>query len=232
MNVVNLHIRAKANIGDAVCAPALYLPLGKRKNTKDFNQNDPVVIWGGGCLADSAIPQANKAKGIKIAWAIGGTERRSTMAPLPRDYSVFDLAGVRDYPGNENRWLPCASCLSPAFDKIREPSKKIVYYGHHSISPLSEINNNLMDFEKVVEHLASGEIVVTSSYHGMVWGTWLGRKVEVRPFGSKFYGWPYEWGKIHMNALQEARKLNLEFYDKVKRLIGQERNTGYENDNP
>lgn len=219
MNVRNLHFQAKNNIGDSVCAPSIYLPLGERFHISNFNPDNEATIWGGGCLADGSIPQAKKAKGVKIAWGIGGTERGRDHPPLPREYSVFDLAGVRDYPGNENIWIPCSSCLSPLFDFIPEPTQSVVHYGHFTRSPMDGLNNNCMDFERVINYLSSGETIITSSYHGMVWGTWLGRKVIVQPFGSKFYGWPYEWNKEHPNALKEARQLNLEFYDKVKQLI-------------
>jgi len=46
------------------------------------------------------------------------------------------------------------------------------------------------DMEEVIAFLASGEVVVTSSYHGAYWARLLGRKVALLPRGSKFWHLP------------------------------------------
>lgn len=219
--MISVHLPNTSNIGDEVGSPALYFDgFEGRYHMDDFPIAD-MTVFGGGCIAKEASKKSYDITGKKVAWSIGDSARYSDKLDNDVDYSNFDLVGLRDYPTKGNYdWIPCPSCMSPLFDNIKEPTKRVIHYGHKKISPSVGLNNDCMDFEKVIEYLSQGETIVTSSYHGMVWGTWLGRKVEVLPFGSKFFGWPYEWGKVHDNSLKEARSLNTEFYKKVLRLRG------------
>lgn len=216
--MISIHLKDTRNIGDEVCSPALYFDgFSGRYSHKKYPTEQATVI-GGGCM--SRFAESFKSDAIKILWGVGATKSGSTSPPVHPEYNGFDLIGVRDYPAKpDHEWVPCPSCMSPLFDNPPEPKTQIVRYGHAKLSPMRGMNNNNMDFESVINYLASGEEVITSSYHGMIWATWLGRKVTVKPFGAKFYGWPYEWGKIHDNSLKEARKLNQDFYKKVLDLI-------------
>lgn len=220
--MISVHLTGTNNIGDEMGSPALYFDgFAGRYHFDDYPDSD-ITVFGGGCLSLSSSLHAKNAPGKSVLWSGGTTERNNDIINDDIDYSVFDLVGLRDCPTKGNYdWLPCPSCMSPLFDNPPEPTKRVVHYGHRKISPVVGLNNDCMDFETVINYLSQGETIITSSYHGMIWGTWLGRKVEVMPFGSKFFGWPYEWGKIHDNALRDARRLNVDFYKKVLRLKGE-----------
>lgn len=161
---------------------------------------DHVIIGGGGLLFDHFLPQiaalqATPRRGQRIVWGAG----QQTYA-LHRlgDYRQFDyrpylancdLVGVRDndvpWP-----WVPCASCMHPAFDQPRPPQHEIVVFSHKKFQiempGLPHLTHTETDFETVLNFLGSGETILTSSFHGAYWGTLLGRKVLAFPFSSKF----------------------------------------------
>lgn len=221
MKIVNVHYTGMQNIGDEICSPNKYFDIGPSARAQSPGEAD-AYVWGGGCVSQQAARFARSTKKPVILWGAGSTKRGSSETPRHPDYSVFALASTRDAnPPAGAEWVPCPSCMHGAFNVIPEPTQKTVYYGHKLLSPMGDINNDCMDFESVIAYLASGEEIVTSSYHGMVWGTWLGRKVRVKPFGSKFYGWPYEWGQGHEHSLFEARVANLNYWKKVQECLRQ-----------
>lgn len=230
MNVVCAHFTKGENIGDAVSCPSLHFPLlGNEIDFSDIRGNEDVIIYGGGSMAEVAIPDAKKRKGIKIGWGIGYTSRGLLRPHEEPDYSVFDLIGSRDANG-KTRWVPCASCMSTLFDEDYLITKDAVFYGHKQLSPMEALNNDCLDMERVIEHLASGETVVTSSYHGAYWATLLGRKVVAIPYGSKFFHYKHpptlvdeyagQPGMAYPEALHECREANRKMYEDVMNLIG------------
>ena len=221
--LLNLSLKNQKNIGDAVCAPCQYFDLGGIH--LDLNENHPeltkddTIIFGGGCIAVRAGLYETKAK--KILWGAGYSQRGVGFTDNLRHVNKgFALYGSRDI--GEGDWVGCPSCMSPLFDNAPEPTQDFVYYGHAEFNPM-EMNNDCMDFEKVLRYLSKGETIVTSSYHGMYWGYLLGRRVITRPFGSKFYGLPWgistDKGIVYKDALLEARESNINFYEKVKKIL-------------
>ncbi|HEY9688871.1 MAG TPA: hypothetical protein V6D46_02675 [Coleofasciculaceae cyanobacterium] len=105
----------------------------------------------------------------------------------------FDLVGLRDAHvetlGLGYHWLPCASCLHPAFDRPRPIRHEFVVFSHKKFQihfpEFPTLTNEETNFETVLDFLGSGETILTSSYHGAYWGTLLGRKVLAFPFTSK-----------------------------------------------
>jgi hypothetical protein len=81
--------------------------------------------------------------------------------------------------------------MHPAFDRQREVKHEIVVFSHKKfqihIPGVPRLTNTTQNFEQVLDFLASGETIITSSYHGAYWGTLLGRKVLAFPFSTKFY---------------------------------------------
>ena len=85
----------------------------------------------------------------------------------------------------------------------------------------------------VLEFLASGSVILTSSYHGVYWGTLLNRRVIAFPFSSKFsyfkHGVPLvtadDWkqqlkvARNYSNALIECRQANESFARDVVALL-------------
>ncbi|GHC19435.1 hypothetical protein [Aidingimonas halophila] len=208
--IVNVHYGGLGNIGDEVCAPAHYLPLGQRHPMTEPLPAADWYIFGGGCLTRQAARIA--PLGRSILWAGGTTERWAHGSPVHPSYAAFRLAGSRDWPVPRGvHWVPDPSCLSPLFDNPPEPTQAVVEYGHAELAPMA-VNNDLPSLAAAIRHLARGETVVTSSYHGMLWASWLGRCVEVRPTGRKFYGW-------HYPTLEECRAANHAFHARVMERI-------------
>jgi hypothetical protein len=95
------------------------------------------------------------------------------------------------------------------------------------------ISNGSRSLREVLTFLASGETIVTSSYHGAYWGQLLGRKVIAIPFSSKFEGFRFplvraqieSWEQrlkepqAYPEALPLSREANLNFAEKVSNLL-------------
>lgn len=233
IEIANFHIKGTKNVGDEVCAPALYFPIGDAFDIRK-SVEPKIAIYGGGAIAKSARRyQATRKSAIAILWGVGDTDRGKMQTPMHSPYKNFKLSGIRDYPATQKNksieWVPCASCMSPLFDNPPLPTKEVVFYGHKKLSPMGEINNDTTCFERVIKHLSSGDTVVTSSYHGVYWATLLGRKVICIPFGSKFFGFKHmpliveeykqQKGNSYDGVLEECRERNKQFWEKVKCVI-------------
>lgn len=227
MIVKHFSLKNQPNVGDANCAPIQYFDLpGEHIDLLETGHKADLAIFGGGAISGRAARY--QSGGRKVFWGGGHTVRGAWgNHHLTHNTGGFELYGTRDF--GHGIWVPCASCMSPLFNKPKAPSQDIVFYGHAELSPMGDKNNNLMDFEAVINHLASGETVVTSSYHGMYWALLLGRRVVVKPFGAKFFGLPYKMqfveeymgqiGFAHPAALDECRAANIDFYEKVKKIL-------------
>ncbi len=174
-----------------------------------------VILGGGGLLAkqfQDVIQGIFKqivqpTGGTAIAWGVGqqayklGTttqsidqrrdEIRQTIEQFPYDNYVkgWDLVGVRD-DGVAYDWVPCASCMHPAFDRDYAIEHDFVVYSHGKfelkLKGFPQLSHTETSMERVLAFLGSGETVLTSSFHGAYWATLLGRKVLAFPFTSKF----------------------------------------------
>ncbi|CAL4869162.1 hypothetical protein MMA231_03453 (plasmid) [Asticcacaulis sp. MM231] len=154
---------------------------------------------------------------------------------MPDYLKAFDLVGVRDF-GTEYRWVPCASCMLPQLDKPYVVQHEVVIYEHKRIPiPLNgtpRLSNDGNDIDAVLAFLASGETVITNSYHGAYWATLLGKRVIAIPNMSKMYRFKHfpvvcradEWKRFsaltraYPEALAECRAANLAFFEEVKAL--------------
>jgi len=191
------------------------------------------------------LSQLDKNIGPRILWGAGHNSREKDTEPYnieyPKYLNQFHLVGVRDWD-TDYRWVPCASCMHPAFDKEYEIKNKVVWFEHKKkmidskwfdVLPAPRMVNTGQNMEQVIEFLGSGETVVTNSYHGVYWATLLGRKVVCIPWGSKFNMFKHpptmatqsDWSdKVglavsYKNALDECRNANQEFYNDVLNLI-------------
>ncbi|MDH7454068.1 hypothetical protein QF205_13460 [Luteimonas composti] len=209
--ILGLHIRGNANLGDNYCHPLDYFNVGcdldialRKASLTDppLDMEPDCVVLGGGAVSRRA-PDVRKLypKSKLVAWGVGYTTRKE-IKPVPADVhyrlrSGYALYGCRDYvKGSGLDYVPCVSCMHPYFDSIPEPVHELVVYGHRKLGDLSAEaaamgapyadNMSGLDLFRALDHLASGSTVVTSSYHGAYWATLLGRKVAMVPFGSKF----------------------------------------------
>jgi hypothetical protein len=255
--IIGLHVRNTKNIGDRYCHPLDYFSFSQSPDVclekrcvseiGEIKIRDPdVVILGGGAISDKANVVMDHFPNSKVvAWGIGYSKRFSYMKTddnyhlnAQRSYSLY---GTRDYYDSDIRHVACVSCMHPFFDEHLEPSHDVVVYGHSRFGDLKQQaevagipyldNESPLGFLGVVNFLASGKTIVTNSYHGAYWGTLLGRKVSMVPFGSKFFGLKYmpavvenlEEGILKAKgfsmALEDAREENRAFYKDVCKLL-------------
>lgn len=204
--LTNYHALDSTNIGDLLSSPLRHFQFpGYDCQTLDIREVDDtnvadshIIIGGGGLLFERFLPHIqaiHKAKtGKVIFWGVGQQRYGGDIQkPQTFNYDAFlseaDLSGIRD-DGMEYPWVPCVSCMHPAFDKPRSPQHEIVVFSHKKFQinfpGLPHLTNLTDDFESVLDFLGSGETILTSSFHGAYWGTLLGRKVLAFPFSSKF----------------------------------------------
>lgn len=215
MRILGLHIRETKNAGDRWSSPLDYLPfpgsetiVGDMRSPPDCKPD--VVIYGGGSI--TASPDFHAWLGAKvIAWGVGHHIRRQPWDEAMRTEHVraagfCDLYFPRD-PIEGFECVSCASCLHPIFDEVMpRPLHKVVRYSAarrvnvEAPAAAPHMSNEYGSIEEAVRFLASGETVITSSYHGAYWAGLLGRKVEIVPWGSKFHYLP----KMNLAACRAA----------------------------
>jgi len=256
VTILGLHFRETTNIGDRSCHPLDYFDFSKNGantvvrediNLKRTSSNAPhFVIVGGGAIGGLSSLQKRFPKSSFIGWGIGSTSR--SLAPVDDHYHKrvskgFTLWGGRDWSAVDT-YVPCVSCMSPIFDETFEPKYDVVVYGHASRKSL-EYEAKLLRLPYLdncssetlydaLSFLASGRIIVTSSYHGAYWGMLLGRRVAVIPFGSKFYNFKHMpvmseniSSGMHVarkfdnfkDILSETREINRLFAQSVETII-------------
>lgn len=175
----------------------------------------PIVVGGGGLLYQRFLPafqtlHRHAPPAHLVAWGIGQQHYATAPEPLETpeavaayqqhlyqrfDYGAyldpFGSVGIRDWNHPRYEWVPCASCLDPAFDRPRSIQHPFVVFSHRKfqlhIPGLPRLTHDYETLEPILDFLGSGETILTSSYHGAYWGTLLGRKVLAFPFSSKFY---------------------------------------------
>jgi hypothetical protein len=210
------HHRATNNLGDAVCSPYDHYPEFSRHGIAvDLGKPTPActaVVYGGGkIMGGLAKTLGANDFGAKhrIAWGVS-TVQKFPISIRWRAFRAMDLVGTRDWGDRRFVFAPCVTCVSPAFDETIEVRHSTVLYLHHWRSKglavprptdVPVLENNNPDFLATIRHLASGETVVTNSYHGTYWALLLGKRVLCLPFSNKFshfrispgYGTPESW---------------------------------------
>lgn len=211
------------------------------------DENKPAIIkWKEQIqrLTVDVMSRLDRKIGPRILWGAGFNDK-FTENPYDIDWpeymSKFHLVGVRDFD-TDYRWVPCASCMHPAFDKKYEVTNEVVWFEHKKRLldnrvfdklPAPRMINTGNNMDQTIEFLGSAEVVITNSYHGVYWATLLGKKVVCIPWGSKFYSFKHPptmandkiWVDMinkaidYPDALLECRAANKSFYEDVKTLI-------------
>jgi hypothetical protein len=183
----------------------------------------------------------DRYQGPVIGWGIGQNGPLGEKDARRIHTGKFALLGLRDWQ-SAHEWVPCSSCLAPALDVFREvqPVHDFVLYDHqHAPLPITghpRLGNSCMDFSQVVRFLASGETVVTNSYHGAYWARLLGRRVVVLPFSNRLLAMRFppvvataqdyreraKEARPEPDALEICRDANLRFAARVSELVGTE----------
>lgn len=239
MRIINCYRCDPDNVGDRASTPNLYYPLNAEAidSSNTELKADTVIFGGGGMLLDDWPYRVDCQ--YAIIWGVG--DNRQGKISYPQLWQHYTLVGVRDW----NKvmrfpWIPCASCKHWAIDKYKNTSpihQAIVYEHHHRPLnlPLPTGKNNAPNVDTAMAFLASGETVVTNSYHGVYWALLLGRKVLlVDAWSNKFNGFRWnvarcdsrlamkylKYAKAYPESLEQCRAANDIFYEKVRGLIG------------
>lgn len=247
--ILGVNFTGNRNVGDKNCSPLQYFAFPGATVAADVrgllgatpsDESIEAVILGGGTMA-RWIPKGQFPADAKlIAWSVGYTQRellqRHTDTYHAAAAHLCGLYGNRDWGSDVGEYVPCVSCMHPAFDEDYEVQHELVFYGHEILSPFHgvpgpRLTNAEESMSRAIAFLGSGATIVTSSFHGAYWGILLGRRVVVVPFGSKFYHlrWPVplvqDWREglsqatAFPDALEESRALNEVFYDRVLEVI-------------
>ena len=252
MSAIEVHRKVDNNVGDYYCNPSRYFDLGECSSEElMYNNailNNKTLVVGGGGLIHKKFSQhiqtlIDKNPKHTVLWGIGHNfgpkhESKSTTNPYyPEWINRCSLVGIRDYiEGHYDTYLPCVSCMHPAFEKQYKEKHEFVYFTHAYKSKVDKVDhpmikNNVMDFNKVIEFISSGNTVITDSYHGAYWAQLLGKNVQVVSWSVKFNYMKHQPHFIeNINAkpvavqnsitgfLDECRDLNNKFYQKFKNL--------------
>ena len=252
--IYEVHRKTKNNIGDYWCNPSRYFDFeqiqsGELLYNKFPIENQAIVIGGGGLIHKKFSQHIqlllDKNPRVSALWGIGHNfskkfERKSSNPYYPNWLNRVTLVGIRDWiDGYHDTYLPCASCLHPAFDKTYETKHDVVFFTHAFKSKYQYtpgdiwMKNNEKDFDKVIGFLGSANTVVTDSYHGAYWAQLLGKDVRVLSWSVKFDYMKHapsflshisEWktsapSTITGEFLEESKDLNSKFYQKFLNLL-------------
>ncbi len=240
------HLRATRNIGDRVATPARWLDFDGEVTLQNFGEAIPacdVAVLGGGQVygevAGAVLYRAAAAR-RRVVWGIG-------MRGVNRDtarHDVFtgavDLLGCRDVGVAGTIHVPCVSCMAPRLSTPPAPIHEVVIFAHATKSAnlarpagIPFATNHQGNFAPVIDFIASGETVVTNSYHGTYWAMLLGRRVLCLPNGEKFGGFTQppemadstDWltalarARTASGYLEECRALTRAFHARVMALL-------------
>lgn len=209
-----LHRRDRHNTGDWHCGPGEYFAFPEPL-ALDITQihgirptrDDLVVIGGGGMLGvfDAELEVARSLNCRKVIWGVGGNLVGEKLDAY--DTSWADLEGRRDkYP-----FLPCVSCMHPVWDMMAPVTREWTEVEHFDV-PFGAMLSNQATIRRIAFEILSAEKVRTTSYHVAYWAHLMGREVEIpNLWSSKFHS-------LRPVRLEEARRLNREFYMRVQNL--------------
>lgn len=249
--IFSIHCIDHTNIGDMACSPFNYFSSETPVYPMNFWEVDagsvpqpdtlPIVLGGGGLYyAPATIERlVQRHKGPLVAWGVGRNGKLSENDSVYPGAGKFAIFGVRDWDSGHD-WVPCASCMSPLINRYRAmpPEHPMVFYGHKDhrieIAATPCEYNNISTLEKALRFIASGESVLTNSYHGAYWAQLLGRKVAAIPLGNRFTGfrfpvklttlesWPADIGRASAapEALEVCRAKTLDFSRRVEDRLG------------
>lgn len=244
LDAVGLHLRRAANVGDMAASPLNYLKFGAQSQI-DLGAEAPpcrLAILGGGQVfghcVDAAVYRTSAAR-HRVVWGVGisGKDRASAAFDILEGSCALISTRNIGIPGCDH--VPCASSLSALFDDAPPPTREVVLFAHARKSGglprpahIPAQDNASGDMASAIAFLASGETVVTNSYHGTFWAMCLGRKVLCLPFSDKFrqfrdnpvFADPADWpdqiarAERREGVLEDARTRNAAFHEKVRNL--------------
>jgi hypothetical protein len=224
----------------------------------EVTKADVIVIGGGGLLSCEffapcldEVEKARRPDSKVVIWGCGHNQHDfggwGDLKPKI-DYGSLSpsLIGLRDW-GYPYHWAPCPSVMSGLFDRNREAVHDVVVYAHRDQPLTTTMRNNGLDLpagtplldndasmESAIDFLASGQLVLTDSYHGALWATLLGKAVVAVPTSSKFFSLRHpvpvfsasDWRRASMlarrypDALTESRRAAALFEARFRHVVG------------
>lgn len=256
IRIASAYTRDTSNVGDLVCSPALYMTLPgsvehvdihRAINEKLLTPEDfgATIIGGGasGWVFGHTMYSSRVLTATNVVWGLGAPTLGAGALP---NLERCQLVGFRDWDhpcidGRRIFYVPCPSCMSTLFDVPRAPPKhEYVLYLHKMFTEEFDtgdapVMTNYEEFSNAVDFLASGEVVVTNSYHGAYWATLLGRRVvffdprpkvktlKFKPVFATRDTWLSAFSspelRSYPDSLEECRAINLAFYKQVLDLL-------------
>lgn len=172
-----------------------------------------------------------------IGWGIGFNQHIGKDISVNVNLDKFSLLGLRDYNCNY-RYVPCVSCLKEVFHTNKKIIRKIGCIAHweytERLFDIPTMYNN-QPFDELINFIKETEVIITNTYHIMYWSTLLGKKVILFGiFSNKFDHFKYSpilysgnlehdmaKAQTYPKALQECKRLNLAFFEDVKKILEQ-----------
>lgn len=232
-DIVFKHHRDTRNLGDRVCSPADFIPeLGQRGRIIDLSEPTPpckAVIYGGGKVMGGlsrTLGPNDRAAAARIAWGVGTKHGLGSWWKYRSAFRAMTLTGSRDWGDDRFPFAPCVTCVHTGFDAPPPPRHAVVAYVHHwrtpemglTFPPDMPVMENVVDsLPAALDFIASGETVISNSYHGTYWALLMGRRVLCIPFSGKFghfriapgFSSPGEWRRDLARARGSDEMLGL-----------------------
>ena len=171
--IIELHRKVQNNVGDLFSNPSRYFDFPNCNSqellhNKSALDNQILVIGGGGLIHKrfqlDIKKQIAKSPAKVVLWAIGHNfgkkhiSKSDNRVYFPDWINKCDLVGIRDYVKDyEKYYLPCVSCMHPAFKKIYIVNQKVGYFLHRFKTAIKDTDNKSImyndntDFEKTIE---------------------------------------------------------------------------------
>ena len=218
------------NAGDRMSCPLRYFdwPLAVKEHDIDnidwrwFRASDVVVLGGGGlfdCLENwnQTINEILRKCHKVIAWGVGFNTHRAMRPDTKIAFDKFAALTIRDkdHPSGYE-WLPCVSCM--AVREIFAPSlgagTGIVSHRDYWIHTDKDHILNSETPARLINFISRHGTIVTNSYHAAYLAGLLGRKCVLKQVE---YSDKFNW--LAPIGLDEAKRMNREFYHRVMDLI-------------
>ena len=156
------------------------------------------MVYGGGKILGSLHAKAAAAKSrslLRIGWGLSSVQSSRFSLKYFRSQRVLDLIGTRDWGDSRFEYAPCTSCMSQEFNTPAAAQHELVFYLHAGKTQgmglqvpdgVPVMTNTGASLADALQFIASGNTVVSNSYHGVYWTMLMGRKAVCIPFSNKF----------------------------------------------
>ena len=246
-----VHVCEPRNPGDMLSYPYLYFENYFKHftcyihHTKDIKYEnikaqDIVILASGGCFEvldqfqDNINRLLDTCKNV-VSWGCGHNAHKGRDVYWPIDFDKFKLLSVRDFNYNNQRYVPCVSCMLPQLEDKFPIQRRIGIIEHQDFPIAIEGKkiNHKQGIKKIIEFIGSSEVIITNTYHCAYWAMCMNKKIILyQPFSSKFDNFQHQpiiysgdleqdikQSQNYPNFLAESRKLNFDFFADVKSLI-------------